>query len=229
MAARKATIKKAPRRRVIKAESVSDFKESEMTPRKSLMPWRRKLIIAAVVLALVYFLFSSKDLFVAATVNGYPISRVSVIRELEKQGGQQVLDNLISKTIISQEARKAGINVSESDIDAKVGEIKTQLSAQGQDVDALLSAQGVSQEDFRDQIKTQIYVEKLIGQNVNITDEQINEFIKTNKDFLPADLDEEGLKSLARQELTQQELTTKYSSWIAELKQKADINYFVEY
>ena len=122
------------------------------------MGMRKRLFIFVVVLALAYVLFSSKDLFVAATVNGYPLSRVSVVRELEKQGGKQVLDNLISEMLVSQEARKANITVTDADIDAKVSAIKEQMSAQGQDIDALLATQGISQADFRDQIKVQLYV-----------------------------------------------------------------------
>ena len=196
---------------------------------KASMGMRKRLFIFVVVLALAYVLFSSKDLFVAATVNGYPLSRVSVVRELEKQGGKQVLDNLISEMLVSQEARKANITVTDADIDAKVSALKEQMSAQGQDIDALLATQGISQADFRDQIKVQLYVEKLLEGKVTITDEKINEFIETNKAYLPTNLDEEGLKKLAREELLQQELSTQYSTWIAEVKQNADINYFVEY
>lgn len=229
MAAKKLTTKRAPRKRVYKTKPVSDVEPVEMTPSKSIMPLRKKLIIGLVVLAVGYFLFSSKELFVAATVNGYPVSRLAVVKELESQGGQQVLDSLISEMLISQEARKAGVVVTETEIDAKVDEVKKQLSDQGQDLDALLSAQGVSNDEFRRQIKTQVYVEKLLGDKVEITDEKISQFIETNKSFLPTDLSEEELKGLARQEIVQQELATQYSTWIAEIRQNADINYFVEY
>ncbi len=228
MAAKKAgKATKVRARKIVKA--VQEVSVVESKPAKSRMSLRKKLFFIIVVLAVVYVLFSSKDLFVAATVNGYPIARISVVRELEKQGGQQVLDNLINEAIISQEARKTGTVVAEADIDTKVNEIKEQMNAQGQDVDSLLAAQGISQDEFRDQIKTQIYVEKLLSGSISITDEQVSEFIETNKAFLPTDLDEEGLKNLARQELTQQELSGQFSTWIADKKQNADINYFVEY
>lgn len=193
------------------------------------MSIRKKLLIVVFVLGLSYFLFSSKELFIAATVNGYPVSRISVIRDLEKQGGSQVLDNLINEMLITQEAKKAGVVVTETEIDARIDELKDQMSAQGQDIDTLLSSQGVSQEEFRKNIRIQVFVEKVLGDKVTVTDEQIASFVETNKAFLPADLSEDELKDLARQELTQQELANQYSTWIAEVKQNSDIKYFVEY
>lgn len=216
-------------RKVSKSLRVSKVETTDSSPARVGMTLRRKLFLIIIVLALAYVLFSSKDLFVAATVNGFPLSRISVVRELEKQGGKQVLDNLVSEMLIAQEARKAGITVSAEDIDAKVNSLKEQMSAQGQDIDALLATQGISQEEFRDQIKTQLFVEKLLTDKISITDEKVAEFIETNKAYLPTDLDEEALKKLAREELTQQELSTQYSTWISEIKQNSDINYFVEY
>lgn len=193
------------------------------------MSFKKRLFIVLAVLAVGYFLFSSKELFVAATVNGYPVSRLAVVRELEAQGGQQVLDSIVSEMLIAQEARKAKINITEQEIDAKVEEIRKQLSQQGQDLDSLLEAQQVGKDKFRKQIKTQLYVEKLLGDKVEVTDEKLKQFIEANKSFLPTDLSEEELKEMARQELVQQELANQYSAWMAEVKKNADINYFVEY
>ena len=48
---------------------------------------------------------SSRGLFVVALVNGEPISRIEVIKALEKQGGKATLDSLVTKKLIAQEAR----------------------------------------------------------------------------------------------------------------------------
>jgi len=221
---RKATIRaKTPS---VKADLVVD---KPTTKPKSRFSFKQKLIISGIVLVVAYVLFSSKELFVAATVNGQPITRLKVLQELEKQGGQQTLDSLVNEVIINQEAKKAGIEVSESDIDAKVEEVKQQLSSQGQELDALLSAQGISQEDFRKQIKVQIYLEKLLADKVEVTDESIAAWIESNKDFLPEGQSEEEKKATAREELKQQNFSTAFSTWLAEVKGNSSINYFVEY
>lgn len=209
-----------------KSELVADKPAIKPKNRFSL---KQKLVILGIVLVVAYVLFSSKELFIAATVNGQPITRLKVLQELEKQGGQQTLDSIINEAIINQEAKKAGIEVSESDIDAKVEEVKTQLSSQGQELDALLTAQGMSQEEFRKQIKVQIYVEKLLADKVEITDESITAWIEANKEFLPKDQTEDQKKAMAREELKQQNLSTAFSTWLTEAKANSSINYFVEY
>ncbi|MFA5996816.1 MAG: hypothetical protein WC790_03850, partial [Candidatus Paceibacterota bacterium] len=47
------------------------------------------IAIGVAIILIVISLFFAKGLFVVATVNGSPISRLSVITELEKQGGKQ--------------------------------------------------------------------------------------------------------------------------------------------
>src|SRR3989344_3487745 len=59
--------------------------------------WLLVLILVAIGLAY-YF----KGFFVAALVNGQPILRWSVITEVEKQGGQEVLDRKITEALIFQ-------------------------------------------------------------------------------------------------------------------------------
>ena len=62
-------------------------------------------IVVAVILILVA-LFFAKGIFVVATVNGSPISRLSLIQELEKQGGKQALEAIIDKKLIETELKK---------------------------------------------------------------------------------------------------------------------------
>ena len=190
---------------------------------------RAKFLLVLLVLALGYLLYVSKGLFVAATVNGTPVSRLSVVKELEKQGGQQVLESLVNEILIEQEAKKVGIEVTAEELDAKVAEFTEQVTAQGQEIDALLAAQGMTQEDFRSQIKIQIYIEKLMEDSVTVTDEELKSFIDTNKEFLPEGMSEEELNDFARDELKQQKLSGEFTTWLAEKKEAADINFFVEY
>lgn len=210
---------KAQRTPVVKAE-VGDVKK--LSPRK-------KLLLLGLVLVLGLLIFSAKDLLIAATVNGYPVSRLSVVRELEKQGGKQVLDNLVNEMIIAQEARKAKIVVGEADIDAKVNEVKSQIEAQGQDLDTILSSRGMSQDDLRKQLKTQIYLEKLLESKISINDEEINAFLETNKEFMPEGLSDDEYKNLAQNELKQQKLSAQYGTWLEEAKANSSVNYFVDY
>ena len=65
-----------------------------------------KVLIGLIVVILIVAAFFLKGLFIAAVVNGEPISRITIISELEKQGGKQILSSLVNKILILQEAKK---------------------------------------------------------------------------------------------------------------------------
>lgn len=232
MAARvkKATIKPVTKNKSVKkpvSETVETVDEKVRSRRS--FTGAQKAVFLVFVLALAFVAYSAKDLLIAATVNGYPLSRLSVVSELEKQGGQQVLDNLINEMLISQEAKKANISVTDNDVDIKVEEVRAQVSAQEQNLDDLLSSRGMTMDDLKKQLRTQIYIEKLLADKINVTDDEAKSFLETNKTYLPAGLSEEEYANLAREELKQQKLSTEFSTWITDIKASAKINYFVEY
>ncbi|MCR4330711.1 MAG: SurA N-terminal domain-containing protein, partial [Patescibacteria group bacterium] len=70
----------------------------------------KKTAILVIVIGLTLaLLFYGKGVFVAATVNGSPISRLSVVQQLEKEGGKNTLDSLITERLIESEVKKMGI------------------------------------------------------------------------------------------------------------------------
>ena len=67
-----------------------------------------KILIIAVIL-LFPLIFFAKNIFLAALVNGTPIARLTVIKELEKQNGKRTLDSLITQQLIFQAAKKKNL------------------------------------------------------------------------------------------------------------------------
>lgn len=183
------------------------------------------LVIVIILTALYYF----RGLFIVATVNGQPISRISVIRSLEKQAGKQTLDSIIVKTLILQEAKKQKITISKSDLDGELKKIEAEISSQGQNLDQLLILQGLSKKDLTEQIEIQKIAEKLVEKNIKITDKEVEKYIEKNKDSLSSATDPAKLKSDAKLQLKQQEINEKLQVLIEDLKTKARINYFVNY
>ena len=188
-----------------------------------------KALIIIGVLLLVTILVLSKDLFVAALVNGQPISRWQILKKSEEAQGAQILDSLVTDQLIKQEAQKQGIKINEDEVDQQIEEIKASIQEQGQDFDTLLSMQGMTLEDLKGRIRIQKMVEQLLGSEVEVADEEVDQYLEDNKEFLPEDMPEEEMKEQARQQLEQQKLSEKYQSWLDELKEKAKINYFVDY
>lgn len=189
---------------------------------------KRSLLIGAVILLLAVALYTFRSLFIAATVNGQPISRLAVIQELEKQGGKQTINNLVTKTLIEQEAQKKNVVVSQNDVDDEIKKIEDNLAKQGQKLDQLLQMQGMNRDTLKAQIKTQKMVEKLVGP-VKVTDTEVTAYIEANKASLPPTEDEAAQKKNVKLQLEQQKISEKAQALLQKLQQDAKINYLVNY
>lgn len=174
-------------------------------------------------------LFYSKGFFIAATVNGSPISRLAVIGELEKQGGKQALEAIITERLIEAELKKNTIVVSDADIDAEIEKLEEQVASQGGTLEEALAAQGMSMEILRTQIKTQKGLEQLLADKVTVTDEELATATESAKGSASAGMTDEELRTAITEQLKQQKFQGEAQKWVAELTTNADIKYFVTY
>lgn len=183
------------------------------------------IIAVTVIIALgIYF----RGLFFAAIVNGSPISRFAVIKQLESQTGKSTLDNMITEKLIDQEAKKKGIAVSGEEIDAQIKKVEEQIVAQGGTLADALSAQNMTMDYYRRQVELQKKLEKLLADKIAVTDEEANNYLTENKVTVPAG-QEEAYKQRAKDQLQQEKLSTEAGALIESLKSQAKINYFVNY
>lgn len=180
-------------------------------------------------LAVLLALFLGKSLLVAALVNGMPVSRLALIKELEVQGGQKVLDSLIEKSLIFQEARKQKVSVDKDTIDKEIARIEALLKDQNLTLDDALSMRGETRANLIEQIRLQKTVEAILGSKINITDEDIKAYFEKNKDLFEAKAKLEEVKDSVKEQLYQQKLSDEYSKWITELKSKANILYLLKF
>ena len=184
--------------------------------------------LVLIALAIGFALYYYRGLLVAATVNGNPISRLSVINELEGRSGKAALDSLIIKKLINDEFAAKNLSINEGDVDSKVKEIEDQLKVQGQTLESALSAEGMSKAALREQIRIQLKLEKLAEAEVNISDEDVNKYIDENK--MPIEKDKEAeTKNQIKEQLRQQKLQEVIPTIIQNLKSQAKINYIVNY
>lgn len=193
---------------------------------------RKKLTYVLVVLIVAGLIYFGGKLFFAASVNGRLISRLSVISELEKQGGKKTLDTIILKTLIDQEAEKRKIKVSAKDLDTEVSKIEKNIASQGATLDSLLQQQGMTKKDLIDEIKLQLLVTKMVGNNISVTDKEVDEYLASQKEQSSLGLGQsaqEPTRDQAKTAIKQQKIQTKIQTFVADLKSKAKINYFIKY
>lgn len=188
---------------------------------------RNSLIIAAV-LVIGGLVFYYKDILVVATVNGSPISRLAMIRQLEKSAGKSTLDDLITKKLINDEAIKRNIVISEDTINAAIKDAETQVKAQGQTLQEALAAQGMTQADLRDQIIIRKQLEQMLADKIQVSDDEMQKYIKDNQVTIPVGKEAEYQKQI-KDQLQQQKLSSEAGAFVESLKSKASIHYFVQY
>jgi len=184
------------------------------------------LVVFAVALGVLYFY---KGVFIAATVNGSPISRLSVVSELEKKAGKSILDTMITKKLILDEIKKSGITVKNEDIDAEMTKIEAQVTAQGGTLDEALATQGMTLAELREQVVINKELEQVLADKIVVTDDEVTQYMTANKAVPSAGTNSEDLKNQVREQLKGQKFNTEAEKWVSDLKAKAQINYFTQY
>ena len=187
------------------------------------------IAIGVAVILIIVALFFAKGHFVAATVNGSPISRWSVIKELEKQGGKQALEAIIDKKLIETELNKQKITATKEEVDAEIEKIKAQVASQGGTLEAALAQQGMTEEKLREQITIQKKLEKLLADKVAITDAEVDTYIKDSKATPPKDVKMEDFRKQISDQLKQQKFQQEAQKWVSDLTASAKIEYYVNY
>lgn len=186
------------------------------------------VLVIAGVIALLYFF---QDQFMFAKVNGKPITTRAVLNELEtvkRNEVAEVVNIMIDKSLLMQEADRRGVEVSEEEIDKEMQATEDQLQQSGQSLDSQLALLGMTREGLRENYRIQKSVEQMLGET-SVTDEEIADYMEENKDLLPQDQEEEQLRSMVREQLSQQKLAEKYQELITKLRNEADIQEFRPY
>lgn len=192
---------------------------------------RKNIFIALCVAAILIVgaLAFMQGYVVAATVNGKPITRLSVIKELEAQSGKKALESRIQEMLIASELAKAGVSVSKEEIDAEIQKIEAQVSGQGGTLKDALAAQGMTEEDLRGQIEEQKQIEKMFADKVQVTNEEVAAYIKDEKLVASQGESAEAHTAEVKEQLRRQKIQTEAQAWISGLATGAKIKYYVNY
>ena len=126
------------------------------------------------------------------------------------------------------EAKKQKINVGQPEVDAKIAQIETQVTAQGQKLDDLLALQGQTRKDLNNQILLQLSAEKLLADKTQVSDQEVADYFKTNQASYAKGTKLEDKKAEITDQLTQQKLSEAIPAWLADLKTQAKIYYFLK-
>ncbi|OGE36328.1 hypothetical protein A3B45_02390 [Candidatus Daviesbacteria bacterium RIFCSPLOWO2_01_FULL_39_12] len=189
----------------------------------SFRPSPKVYIILLIALGLL-LAFYKKEWFVAATVNGTPITNLELLAKLNQQFRGQTLNQMINEKIILDEARKSNIAVSDSEIEEKLQELENQVG--GAEVfESLLAQQGQTRNSVKQQIRLQLIIEKLYQNEATVSAQEIDQFLQTSSESLQA-TDSAAQRKEAQDLLKQQKINQVFSQKFQELRQSAKIQIF---
>lgn len=203
-------------------------KETQSTSTQPMKLKKSYVILIIAILLLGAGLYYFRGLFVAAVVNGQPISRLEVVQQTEKQSGKQTLEGLVRNALIEQKAKEKNISVTDKEVSDEIAKLQTNLKKQGQSLDQALATQGMTKEDLQRLIRLDKLVSKMVGKDVKVTDKEVEDYLEKNKANLP-DTDEATLKKEVKAQLTQQKTNEKVRTWLADVQKQANVVYFVQY
>ena len=133
-----------------------------------------------------------------ARVDGHPIFSSQVEKIYRSRAGStgeagdpeealsyklNILNELINNQILMAHAAQSGITVSESEIDTKMAQLKSPYSQE--QFEQKLKDRGITEDDFHDEVRTILTVNKLINRDissrVSVSDADISAYYQRNK------------------------------------------------
>lgn len=206
-----------------KRTTTKTSKKSSLASFTSYRP-TKKVAIFLIVAGLLILLSIRKDLYLAAMVNGSPITNAEVLSRINKAYRTQMLNQMINEKIIMDEARKNKIIVTQSDINKKISEIETSVGG-AQALDSMLAQQNQTRDSLKEQLLVQLTVEKMYATQSAVSADEVNKFITENKTALSA-TDSAGQEKEAKDTLVQQKLGDVFRTKFQELKNQAKVQIF---
>lgn len=115
------------------------------------------------------------------TIGGAEKKDAKKIIELKSR----ILDGLIEQKLVKQAADKAGIEVSEREIDNAVEDVRRQNNMTQERLLLALAQSGLTYREYREQLKEQIRQVKFVGKEfrskISVEDSEIEEYYRQNK------------------------------------------------
>lgn len=139
------------------------------------------VLAAALIVVLIVQPFSKDDSKTAvATVNGTDITKAQLYDKLVEAGGKATLQNLITTTLVDQEAKKANITVTDEDINTEIADLTKQFGGE-EALNSALAQSSMTLDDLKKQMPLQVEIRKLVEPKVTVTDEDISKYFEENK------------------------------------------------
>lgn len=221
----KKTVKKVTSKNVPAFEEVvvTNPTMTSVAPKANMNP--RYLSMGLIVLAIALLTYKVGPYFVPAMVDNTPITRFALWSRLEQSSGTQSLDDLINEKILDKAIAKSGIKVEESKINDQLTNLENQFKDIG-GLDETLKQRGMTRDDLKKQIKTQLSVEEVLKDKITPSDDEVKAAFEAGKATTYKGKNFEDVQANIKEELTQTKLREEFLSWFEGVKAEFKVKNF---
>lgn len=191
---------------------------SKLMARVNLLSTKQKIIFLLCLGILALLIYFGYKFSVLAWVDSTPVTRFQLYQELDKKYGKDLREQLITETLIKNEAKKQGVVISQGELDIQIGKIEEQQGGKDK-LDQILTLQGMTRQDLDTQIRYQLLIEKMFGKDIAVADNEIKDYIDKNKDQFPDFSDDESsesakIKTGVADLLKRQKVGQSFNDWL---------------
>ena len=139
------------------------------------------IAIGAVAAAAIIMLVAFSGDETVASVGDTKITKDALYEKMAASTGPAALEALISNEVVNQEADKAGIEVTQKELDAEMAVYEESYGGT-EALEQALATSGMTLADLKEEMDIYLKVEKIVGPDIKISDEQIKTYFEENKD-----------------------------------------------
>lgn len=180
-------------------------------------------LIAIIILIVLY----KRGIVAPLFVNGEAVTFSEIAKVISKDDANY-FDQLIAEKIILFEARKRNIEVRKGEIEAEIYKIEKEALENGITLVKLLKEKNTSLEELERNTKTRIMLYKILSEDVEISEWEIEDYIRQNQHLF-----KEGEEELVREDVIQilldKKVSEMYETWIREAKAESEVKYIIDY
>ena len=141
------------------------------------------IAIGAVAAAAIIMLVAFSGDETVASVGDTEITKDALYEKMVASSGPATLEALISNEVVNQEADKAEAKVTQEELDAEMAVYEESYGGT-EALEQALASSGMTIADLKEEMEIYLKVEKIVGPDIEISDEQIKAYFEENKDAL---------------------------------------------
>ena len=139
------------------------------------------ILVIALVLNFILVSCGKSNGEVVARVNNEVITKDELYDYLVKENGQTAINALVANKIIDLEAKKQNVKVTDEEVEKEIDKIAEQYGGR-ETFEQFLGMYGASLDDIKENITVNIKIEKLLGSDVKITEDEMKTYFEENKE-----------------------------------------------